>query len=194
MENTLKERMKKSIRRSRQDIFLRDDFAHLGATYRQLSRALSELQEERVLLRAGYGLYLRPATRDVATGLRQIQERLGGRVRREVTIGDTTVQLGLPKFGSSEQDRQDRRKLAMATAIAKKFAMPHIRRLSLSNMQRWEEKGVWVTAFDEWRELLINGTDQQVLSVLLGADERSNRLRQSAPYTGLLTQAEVEAA
>lgn len=81
----------------------------------------------------------------------------------------------------------------MARLITEKFAMPVIRYRSLENMARWQKNGVWVSAFEEWRELLTSGTAQQVLAVMTGQDEKSNRLRQSAPYAGLLTQAEVEA-
>lgn len=193
METTLKERLKNTIRKSRHNVFLRHDFAKLGGTYRQLSRALSALQSEKVVVRAGYGLYLRPTVREVEKGIEQVQQRLGRRVRREVTIGGITVQLGMPSGMPNKQDFQDRRKLAMARLIADKFAMPVIRERSLENLERWQKNGVWVSAFEEWRDLLTSGTDQQVLTVMTGQDEKSNRLRQSAPYAGLLTQSEVEA-
>lgn len=193
MQTTLKERLKSTIKKSRRDVFLRDDFAKLGGTYRQLSRALSELQSEHVVVRAGYGLYMRPTVREVEKVVEQVQRRLGRRVRREVTIGGITVQLGTPSNSPNKQDIQDRRKLIMARRITEKFEMSVIRHRSLKNMERWQEKGVWVSAFEEWRQLLTNGTDQQVLAVMTGRDEKSNRLRQSAPYAGLLTQTEVEA-
>lgn len=193
MENTLKERLKGMIGKSRRDVFLRKDFVKLGGTYRQLSRALRALQSELVLVRAGYGLYMRPTALEVEQGIEQVQRRLGLRVRREVVIGGIAVQLGKPSSMPDKQDIQDRRKLAMARRICEKFAMSVIRRCSLENMERWQKNGVWVSAFEEWRQLLINGSDQEVLAVMTGLDETSNRLRQSAPYAGLLTQAEVEA-
>ena len=192
METTLKERLKKTIKKSQHEVFLRDDFTKLGGTYRQLSRALSELQSEQVVVRAGYGLYMRPASREVAQGIEQVQRRLGRRTRREVTINGITVQLGTSSFTPNKQDVQDRRKLTMAKRINEKFSMSVIRSRSLENMERWKKKGVWISAFDEWRQLLTEGTDQQVQAVMTGKDEKSNRLRQSAPYAGLLTQAEVE--
>lgn len=193
MKMTLKERLKSTIRKSRRDVFLRGDFLKLGGTYRQLSRALSELQSEQVVVRAGYGLYIRPTVRDVEIAVEQVQQRLGRRVRREMTFGDTTVQLGLPSRAINKQDEQDRRKLAMARLIVKKFTMSDIRRRSLENMERWQKNGIWVSAFEEWRELLTYGSDPQLLAMMTGQDQNSNRLRQSAPYAGLLTQAEVEA-
>ena len=193
MKITLKERLKITIKKSRRDVFLRDDFSKLGGTYRQLSRALSELQSEQVVVRAGYGLYMRPTLRDVEKAVEQVQQRLGRRVRREVTIGDTTVQMGFPSRAINKQEVQDRRKLAMARLIVEKFTVSDIRKRSLENIARWQKKGVWVSAFEEWRELLTSGADPQLLAVMTGLDENSNRLRQSAPYAGLLTQAEVEA-
>lgn len=193
MEATLKERLKNAIKKSRHNVFLRDDFVKLGGTYRQLSRALSELQSEQVVVRAGYGLYMRPTLLELEKGIEQVQQRLGQRVRREVTIGGISVQLGMSSRMHNKQDLQDRRKLAMARLITEKFAVPVIRHRSLENMARWQKNGVWVSAFEEWRELLTSGTDQQVLAVMTGLDEKANRLRQSAPYAGLLTQAEVEA-
>ena len=81
----------------------------------------------------------------------------------------------------------------MARLIVKKFTMSDIRRRSLENMERWQKNGIWVSAFEEWRELLTYGSDPQLLAMMTGQDQNSNRLRQSAPYAGLLTQAEVEA-
>lgn len=193
MQTTLKERLKSAIKRSRREVFLRDDFSKLGGTYRQMSRALKELQGEQVVERVGYGLYIRPSVREVEKAVEQVRQRLGGRVRRELTIGGITVQLGASSSAPNKQDLQDRRKLSMAKLIAEKFSMAVIRRRSLENMERWQKNGVWVSAFEEWRQLLTNGTDKQLLAVMTGSDEISNRLRQSAPYAGLLTQAEVEA-
>lgn len=193
MQATLKERLKSTITRSRRDVFLRDDFSKIGGTYRQLSRVLKELQDEQVVIRAGYGLYIRPTVREVEQGLEKVQKRLGKRVRREVTIGGVTVHLGATSNAVNEQDRQDRRKLAMACRIVDLFPMLEIRQRSLGNIERWKKNGVWVSAFDEWCELLTRGTDREVFDVMTGLDEGANRLRQSAPYAGLLTQVEVEA-
>jgi len=193
MVATLTERLKSTIKRSRKSVFLRDDFTRLGATYRQLSRALSQLQKERVVIRAGHGLYMRPTVSDVEQGIKEVKRRLGSRVRREVTINGVTVQLGTPTAPVNKQDVQDRRKLSMARRITEKFPLTVIRQRSLDNMDRWQSNGVWVSAFEEWRKLMTEGSDDQVLTIMTGEDQTANRLRQSAPYAGLLTQAEVEA-
>lgn len=193
METTLTDRLKSTIKKSRKTVFLRDDFTKLGGTYRQLSRALNDLQVDRVVVRAGYGLYVRPTVRDVEQGVRQVRRRLGQRARREVTISGITVQLGASTTPVNQQDVQDRRKLVMARRIVERFPMGLIRKRSLDNIERWQKQGVWVSAFDEWRKILTQGSDEQVLAVMTGEDQVSNRLRQSAPYSGFLTQAEVEA-
>lgn len=53
-----KERILSSIRRSKDSAFLRKDFDRFGE-YRQVSRAISELVAEGVLLRVGYGTYVK---------------------------------------------------------------------------------------------------------------------------------------
>lgn len=59
MRYTVKDKLKAKVRASKAPVFLRADFAHLGHG-RQVSRALTELERERVLVRAGYGVYTRP--------------------------------------------------------------------------------------------------------------------------------------
>jgi hypothetical protein len=48
-----------------------------------------------------------------------------------------------------------------------------------------------VSAYEEWEKILKNADDGELFAVLLGRDERSNRLRQSPPYVGLLPREEV---
>lgn len=61
-----------------------------------------------------------------------------------------------------------------------------IRLKSLAKIARLNCQGTWVTAHDEWRVLMEHGTDQEIVAVMIGTDERCNRLRQSAPYVGLV--------
>ncbi|MEY2633768.1 MAG: hypothetical protein RIR00_2422 [Pseudomonadota bacterium] len=55
---SIKEKMLASIRRSKVNAFLRKDFDRFGG-YRQVSRLISELVSEGVLLRVGYGTYVK---------------------------------------------------------------------------------------------------------------------------------------
>jgi hypothetical protein len=185
MSLTLKERLKKSVTASSKEVFLRSDFEHLG-NYRHLSRALRELTGEQVLVRAGYGLYRRPPVA-IEQVIGVVRARLGRRVRRHVEVDGSTVLVGSkPKKCRNAQDDLDARKLRMAELVLRKCSLSDIRKRSLANLHRWNELGVWVSAHDEWRQLLEHGTDEEVVAVMTGTDQKSNRLRQSAPYTGLL--------
>lgn len=192
MHQTLKDRLRERIESSPQEVFLRKDFEHLG-NYRQLSRALGALQGESVVVRAGYGVYLRPQLASVEQAVKKVRERLGHRVNRQLTVAGTTVVLGAKAVErGNDQDRLDRRKLVMARAILKLCTIEEIRRKSLENIRRWNDGGVWVSAHDEWRKILEQGTDREVIAAMTGEDERANRLRQSAPYSGLLNTATLE--
>ena len=50
---------------------------------------------------------------------------------------------------------------------------------------------MWVTAYDEWRQLALDGDDGPLLAAMLGRHEDAVRLRQSLPFVGLLDQEEV---
>ena len=86
----------------------------------------------------------------------------------------------------------DEQKRRLAAAIAARFTPREIRAHSLANLHRWKASGVWVSAYGEWKEILEATDDGPLFAALLGRDERSMRLRQSAPYAGMLSQDEVE--
>jgi hypothetical protein len=86
----------------------------------------------------------------------------------------------------------DEHKRRLATAVVSAFSANHIRAHSMANLQRWKESGVWGPAYQEWQQLLENTEDGKLFAVMLGRDERSNRLRQSPPYVGMLPRAQVE--
>lgn len=92
------------------------------------------------------------------------------------------------RLAHAELDEHKRR---LAAAVAARFTAQHIRAHSLANLHRWEAGGAWVSAYDEWRDILQRADDGELFAVLLGRDERSNRLRQSPPYVGLLPREEV---
>lgn len=192
MHFSIKDRMKQSVLRSKKVVFLRSDFERFGE-YRQISRALSALEKEAVLQRAGYGIYAKPAiVDDLPTVVRQVRARLPGRrVKRYLTVGETTVLLGLKAtFRRNAQTELDKKKLETAKAVLRTYTLSVIRKKSLSNLDRWERNGVWVSAHDEWRTLMRDGSDEQIVAVMTGEDETANRLRQSPPYTGLATSRE----
>lgn len=82
----------------------------------------------------------------------------------------------------------DEFKLQAASAILATVELSTIRQVSLANLQRWQQTGTWVSAFEEWRELMTRGTDAEVIEAMTSRSEHANRLRQSAPYSGILDE------
>jgi antitoxin component of MazEF toxin-antitoxin module len=95
-----------------------------------------------------------------------------------------------PRTGFSQQ-KLDELKRELALAVVRHFTPREIRAQSLANLYRWKRQGVWVSAYDEWRELIERGDDGEMYAAMLGRDDRANRLRQSPPYAGLLSREEV---
>lgn len=184
-KQTITQRIRAYIEAAPTQAFLRRDFAHFGSP-RQLSRCLAALQDEGLIERAGHGLYLCPDMLTIEANVRAIRERLGRRTRRLVTISGVTIALGETSKHPNRQTLLDAKKLASATRVLQYCTIDQIRSKSLENIKRWNSKGTWVSAHDEWRALMEHGTDQEIIAVMIGADERSNRLRQSAPYVGLV--------
>lgn len=85
----------------------------------------------------------------------------------------------------------DELRRTMALAIVARFTPAQIRAQILANLHRWERQGAWVHAYDEWRDLARDRDDGALFAAMLGRDENAVRLRQSAPYAGLLSQDEV---
>jgi antitoxin component of MazEF toxin-antitoxin module len=85
----------------------------------------------------------------------------------------------------------DEHKRRLAAAVAARFSAKQIRAHSLANLHRWKRSGVWVSAYDDWSELLQRDDDGELFAALLGQDDDANRLRQSPPYVGLLPREEV---
>ncbi|MES1188450.1 MAG: AbrB/MazE/SpoVT family DNA-binding domain-containing protein [Myxococcales bacterium] len=98
-----------------------------------------------------------------------------------------------PRSRPSTQEMLDELKRRLAVAVTARCTANEIRAHSLANLQRWKESGAWISAYDEWRQILESGDDGRLFAAMLGRDERSNRLRQSAPYVGLLPRDEVKA-
>lgn len=108
--------------------------------------------------------------------------------------GDTlelTARGLCPPRRRNAHDMLDEHKRQLAAAVATRFPANAIRAHSLANLHRWREAGAWVSAYDEWTDILHSGDDGALFAVMLGRDERANRLRQSPPYVGLLPRDEV---
>jgi hypothetical protein len=194
MPYSVKDRLKAKLRASKAPVFLRADFAKLGHC-RQVSRALTELERERVLVRVGYGVYTRPTTSlAIDQWVSVVKARLGKRVNRMVTFGDTSIQLGVRSKGRhNAQSRLDAGKWEYAQNVLNSVDMDTLRRHSLANLKRWRQRGSWCSAFAEWERLMTSGNDADVVAAMTDPDESANRLRQSAPYVGLLAREGTEA-
>ena len=93
--------------------------------------------------------------------------------------------------GSSHQALDELKRL-LSVAVVRRCTPQEIRAQSLANLYRWKGQGVWVSAYDEWTEILQKGDDGALFAAMLGRDDDSIRLRQSMPYVGLLPEEEVK--
>lgn len=94
--------------------------------------------------------------------------------------------------GAGAQEQLDELKRRLAVAVTARCSAAQIRAHGLANLHRWRESGAWVSAYDEWEDILRTGDDGLLFATMLGRDERANRLRQSPPYVGLLPRDEVK--
>lgn len=87
--------------------------------------------------------------------------------------------------GFSHQALDDLRR-AIAAAVVERHTPRRIRAQILANLHRWKQRGVWGPAYEEWLEIASSEDDGRLYAVMLGRDEEAVRLRQSAPFVGLL--------
>ncbi len=92
-----------------------------------------------------------------------------------------------PRAGSGgSHEGLDELKRRLAAAVTARCTAHEIRAHSLANLHRWKAAGSWVSAYEEWKCILEAADDGLLFAAMLGRDERSNQLRQSPPYVGLL--------
>lgn len=96
-----------------------------------------------------------------------------------------------PAQRGNAQARLDRLKRLMGLAIVERYTPDEIRKRSKANLARWKKSGVWGQAYDEWSRILNSKDDGPLFAAMVGADEEANRLRQSPPFTGLLSEKEM---
>jgi hypothetical protein len=85
--------------------------------------------------------------------------------------------------------------LAMHRAIARKIRRePKLYSRARRNLAHWEKvKRACPPPLREWKEILRNNDMKTVLRILTRADEEGDRLRQSSPFCGILTERERDA-
>jgi hypothetical protein len=84
----------------------------------------------------------------------------------------------------------DRRSLMMHRIIAARLrAQPDLIAVAHANMARWNcpERGWW----QEWSAILSSQTVEEIANLIERKDENACRMRQSAPFSGILTPREV---
>lgn len=88
----------------------------------------------------------------------------------------------------NSHDQIDTMKHVISCEVLSRFSVGTIRERSLENLNRWKAQGTWSKSYDDWLEILQSNNDQSLISCMVGHDQRSNQLRQSMPYVGLLDQ------
>jgi len=90
---------------------------------------------------------------------------------------------------TNDHQRLDRRSLALHRAVAAALCLdPGLVQKARDNLARWEQTtpGPWIA---EWREVL-DGPLDALLALLVSPDENATRMRQSSPFTGVLSATE----
>ena len=86
----------------------------------------------------------------------------------------------------------DRRSLALHRAVADKIRRdPGLLQIALDNLDRWQSRGMLHEQryLDEWRCILGKGMDD-LLAIMVDPSERATALRQSSPFSGVLSPRE----
>ena len=83
----------------------------------------------------------------------------------------------------------------MARAIAEKIrCQPDLFGIAKHNLARWKKaQKPWPRALREWEEIIDRHSVEEVLTILTEDSEEGQRLRQSGPFTGILTREERDA-
>jgi|SRR5215469_6525534 len=96
-----------------------------------------------------------------------------------------------PQGGGFSHQKLDELRRSIALAVVRRHTSREIRAQILANLHRWKEQGVWGRAYEEWRDIASGSDDGQLFAAMLGRDDEAVRMRQSAPFVGLLPKEEV---
>ena len=96
-----------------------------------------------------------------------------------------------PRYRHSHQ-WIDRCNLARARRIAEKIReKPDLMEKAWRTLRHWKKiSRPWPACFREWERILTNNTTERVLKILTQDNDEGQRLRQSDPFIGILTEAE----
>ncbi len=88
------------------------------------------------------------------------------------------------------QERSDRRSLSLHREIVKKLQSDEsLWDVPLRNIERWTETcGGLPTPYRVWRDILTTEPHENIIKILLSKSQRSQQLRSSTPFTGIIDQ------
>jgi antitoxin component of MazEF toxin-antitoxin module len=95
-----------------------------------------------------------------------------------------------PRRGFSHEALDELRR-SIAVAVIERHTAREIRAQILGNLYRWKQGGVWGRPYEDWHDIASDNDDGRLFAVMLGRDEEAVRMRQSAPFVGLLPKEEV---
>ena len=86
----------------------------------------------------------------------------------------------------------DQVNLQMCLAIAEKVIEdPSLMRIPRQNLYRWKKKiRPWPSALKEWETIIEHNSLERVLDILTQDNDEGQRLRQSDPFIGILSEKE----
>jgi hypothetical protein len=86
----------------------------------------------------------------------------------------------------------DRVNLAMTRRIEKKIReRPELMKVAWAQLRRWKRMSrPWPACFREWERILKKNSTERVLQILTQDNDEGQRLRQSDPFIGILTEEE----
>jgi hypothetical protein len=95
---------------------------------------------------------------------------------------------------TSDHARLDERSLALHRRVAEKIlADPTLLGRARENVRRWQAASATPSfALAEW-ESILDRPVEEIAALLTERSERANRLRQSSPFAGILTETERRA-
>ncbi|MDP3742922.1 MAG: hypothetical protein Q8Q76_01100 [Methylotenera sp.] len=185
--------VKVQILSMKEHVYMRSDFNDLG-NRTLVNRALKSLVAECKLFHASQGIYVKTNTKISLEKLGYIiRKRLGKNPNRIIVIGRSTIHVSKTITLKNSHTHLDQIKLRMAKAVVEQFSVEYIRKESLENLAHWRSIGSWCSANTEWEDIMRHGQDETIIYLMTSEDEEpANRLRQSPPFVGLLSQDQVD--
>ncbi len=108
----------------------------------------------------------------------------------ELELGERGIRPLTVRRGFSPEELDELRR-SMALAVVRRHTPREIRAQILANLHRWKRQGVWGRAYEEWLDIASDSDDGRLFAAMLGSNEEAARMRQSAPFVGLLPKEEV---